>query len=206
MLRFFLFRDKKIILFLNTQPAFMLVCNFSPFPVLQNDRILLREILDEDVDAMFVLRSDNEAMKYIDRPRAKTIADAQEQVNKIKTGLITNDSIAWAITLKGHDEMIGNIGYWNMDKANYRSELGYMLQPKQHRKGIMNEAIGLVIDYGFKKLKLHSICANVNPANEASKKILEKNGFVKEAYFRENYFYDGRFLDSLIYSLLTPLR
>lgn len=184
----------------------MLVCNFSPFPVLQNERLLLREVLDADVNAMFVLRSDTTAMQFIDRPIAKTITDAQEQIDKIRAGLVANDGIAWAICLKRTDEMIGYIGFWNMDKANYRTEFGYMLQPTHHRKGIMNEAIGLVVDYGFRHMKLHSIGANVNTSNEASKKILEKNGFVQEAFFKENYFYEGRFLDSLIYSLLTPLR
>jgi len=51
-------------------------------------------------------------------------------------------------------------------------------------------------------MKLHSIEANVNPLNEKSKKVLERVGFKKEAYFRENYLFDGKFLDSVIYSLL----
>jgi ribosomal-protein-alanine N-acetyltransferase len=60
----------------------------------------------------------------------------------------------------------------------------------------------LVLKYGFEVLKLHSIEANVNPENIASIKLLEKNNFVREAYFRENYFYNGKFLDSAIYSLV----
>jgi ribosomal-protein-alanine N-acetyltransferase len=37
-------------------------------------------------------------------------------------------------------------------------------------------------------------------------KLLEKNGFVKEAYFKENYYYDGKFIDSIIYSLITRVQ
>jgi ribosomal-protein-alanine N-acetyltransferase len=52
-------------------------------------------------------------------------------------------------------------------------------------------------------MKLHSIEAHVNPNNIASIKLLEKNGFIREAYFKEDYFYDGKFLDTAVYSLLT---
>jgi ribosomal-protein-alanine N-acetyltransferase len=80
------------------------------------------------------------------------------------------------------------------------------LQPQQQQKGIMLEAMVAALDYGFSLMRLHSVVANVNPANEASKKLLEKNNFVKEAYFKEDYFFDGRFLDSAVYSLLTPIK
>ena len=70
----------------------------------------------------------------------------------------------------------------------------------------MDEAMKGVLQYGFETMKLHSVEANVNPGNNASTKVLEKNGFVKEAYFKENYYYNGKFIDSAIYSLLTPYR
>ena len=90
-----------------------------------------------------------------------------------------------------------------MQKEHYRAEIGYLLHPDYQQKGIMDEALKAVIKYGFETMQLHSIEANVNPANAASMKLLEKNGFVKEAYFKENYFYNGQFLDSVIYSLLN---
>ena len=62
----------------------------------------------------------------------------------------------------------------------------------------------VVLDYGFNTLKIHSLEANVNPGNAASIKLLERNGFVREAYYRENYYYNGHFLDSAIYSLINP--
>jgi ribosomal-protein-alanine N-acetyltransferase len=59
-----------------------------------------------------------------------------------------------------------------------------------------------MVRFGFNEINLHSIEANVNPANERSKKVLEKIGFKREAYFRENYLFNKKFLDSIIYSLL----
>jgi ribosomal-protein-alanine N-acetyltransferase len=47
---------------------------------------------------------------------------------------------------------------------------------------------------------LHSIEATVNPGNLASIKLLERCGFVREAYYREKYYNKGKFIDSAIYS------
>jgi ribosomal-protein-alanine N-acetyltransferase len=52
-------------------------------------------------------------------------------------------------------------------------------------------------------MKLHSIEAIIDPANISSEKVLQKNGFVKEAHLRENDFFNGRFLDTVIYSSLN---
>jgi ribosomal-protein-alanine N-acetyltransferase len=60
------------------------------------------------------------------------------------------------------------------------------------------------LKYGFNTVGLHSIEANIAPENIASARLLEKAGFVREAYFRENLFFNGRFLDTVIYSILAP--
>lgn len=181
----------------------MLSPNFDPFPTLQTHRLVLRRIIEEDAPALYTLRSDLQVMKFIDRPMATSIYDALLLIGKIDESLIQNDGITWAISEKKNDRLIGTIGYWRLDKPNYRAEIGYMLMPGWQGKGLMQESISMVIKYGFEKMQLHSIEANVNPLNQLSKNILEKNGFVQEAYFKENYYYDGKFLDSLIYSLLN---
>lgn len=78
-----------------------------------------------------------------------------------------------------------------------------MLLPENQGKGILSEAIKEVVKYGFDVMKLHSIEAIINPENIGSEKVLQKNGFVKEAHLKENEFYEGRFLDTVIHSILN---
>ena len=167
---------------------------------------MLRQVTKEDADRFLFLRSDERVMRYIDRDPVKTREDALELIEKITDNLNSNEGITWAICFKHAPQLIGTIGFWKADKANHRAEIGYMLDPEQQGKGIMQEAMKAALDYAFNTMKLHSIEANVNKDNTASMKLLEKNNFVKEAYFRENYYFNGKFLDSVIYSLLTPLR
>jgi ribosomal-protein-alanine N-acetyltransferase len=182
----------------------MLDLLFSPFPLLNTDRLQLRQISMDDAAEILTLRSDTRVMQYLDRPALLNIDEAKEMVGKIEKALADNAGITWAIALKDDPELIGTIGFWKINKDDHRGEIGYMLHPAFQGKGIMMEAMKLVLEYGFQRMKLHSVEANVNPGNLASIKLLGKNHFIQEAYFRENYYYNGKFLDSAIYSLLAP--
>jgi ribosomal-protein-alanine N-acetyltransferase len=181
----------------------MLNLNFTPFPVLYTERLMLRNFTKNDANDLFKLRSDKKVMQFIDRPMATTVSDAADHINKIQEFLKNKYGITWAISLKNNKRLIGTVGLWRIIHEHYRAEIGYMLHTDFHAKGIMHEAMKPVLDYGFNIMNLHSVEANVNPDNKASINLLEKNGFVREAYFKENYYYNGKFLDSMIYSLLA---
>jgi len=180
----------------------MLNFNFTPFPVIETERLILRRITNDDVNEVFELRSNPETMKYIPRPLVKTTEDALEHVAMIEEKITSNIGVNWGITLKGDFKVLGIIGYYRMQPENYRAEIGYMLLPDFHGKGIISEAVKRLIAYGFDDLKLHSIEAVIDPENFASEKVLQKCGFVKEAHLKESEFYEGKFLDKVIYSLL----
>ena len=143
-------------------------------------------------------------MRYIDRPLAQTTEDALALIQLITDMLQKNEAITWGIFRKEGSSLLGTIGFWRIQKEHYRAEIGYLLHPTLQGQGLMQEAVKAVLQYGFETMQLHSVEANVNPANAASIKLLERSGFLREAHFKENYFYNGRFLDSLIYSLLAP--
>ena len=176
--------------------------SFLPFQNLESDRLLLRQITNDDVSEIFELRSSAETMKYIPRPLVTNHEEALTHIKMIQDKIEKNEGINWAITLKGNDKFIGIIGHYRIRWEHYRSEIGYMLLPEYRGKGIITEAIQLMVDYGFNQMKMHSLEAIIDPANTASARVLEKNGFVKEAHLKENEFFDGKFLDTVIYSLV----
>jgi ribosomal-protein-alanine N-acetyltransferase len=185
----------------------MLEVNFSPFPEIETERLLLRTIKMSDAPELFRMRSLEQTMQYIGKEKMEIIEEAEALLMKMLDTLQNNEGIQWCITLKEKpDSLIGMIGHWRLIKEHYRAELGYMLHPDFWRKGIMKEAVQAAIDYGFNTMKLHSIEAHINPANTASAAVLEATGFVREAYFKEDFYYKGKFTDTAIYSLLTPLK
>lgn len=180
----------------------MLDFNFSPFPIIETERLVLDRLTNKDVQEVFELRSNPENMKYIPRPLVKDNEDALELIRTIDEKIDTNEGINWGVRFKNDSKLIGIIGYYRMQPENYRAEVGYILSPDHHGKGIVTEAVERLIKYGFEDLKLHSIEAVIDPENYASEKVLQKCGFVKEAHLKEVQFWEGKFIDKVIYSLL----
>lgn len=183
----------------------MIEIRFDTFPTLTTERLILRAVKDDDAEALFTLRANPNVMRHIGRPLAKTIEEAQKLIDGFKTVENDGTAVVWAITVKGNDKLLGTICIWNLQKQHFRAEVGYMLHPDYWQQGILSEVMAVVLPVGFNQIGLHSIEANVSPENIASRRLLEKFGFVQEAYFKENYYFNGEFLDSVIYSLLAPV-
>lgn len=185
----------------------MLQVNFTPFPEIYTDRLLLRRIRKADIQQLLALRSNDAVMKYIDKENAGTQAEVQELYKKMDDGVEKNEGIVWGITMKEDPALlIGYIGFWRLIKEHYRAEIGYMLLPEFWQKGLMKEAMEKVLDYGFTTMKLHSVEGRINPENIASATLLKSAGFKREAYFKEDYFFKGKFGNTEVYSRLdnTP--
>ncbi|MBN9481757.1 MAG: alanine acetyltransferase [Bacteroidetes bacterium 43-93] len=180
----------------------MLTFTFDPFPIITTERLVLRDVRHSDRDDLFLIRSDEETMKYIPRPIAKTPEDITPVIQMVQDFVTANERINWAITEKGSDKLIGMIGYVRVLPDSHRAEIGYVLNKAYHRTGIMMEALKAVMDYGFEGMKLHSVEAVINPENTASCRLVEKYGFTKDAYFRDYINHNDRFVDAVVYSFL----
>jgi [ribosomal protein S5]-alanine N-acetyltransferase len=184
----------------------MLQTKFQPFPELVTERLLLRQVHISDAPELFFLRSDKEVLKYIAREPAKSVEEVKTFIKTINQSIKQGEAVLWGIALRTNPAIIiGSIGFWRLQKENYRSEIGYVLHPHFWKKGIVKEAMQKVLEYGFEKIKLHSVEARIDPANKASQTVLLAAGFIKEGYFLQDYFFKGEFLDTEVYSKLAPL-
>lgn len=175
---------------------------FDEFPVLETSRLILRKILPEDAHGIFAIYSSSEAMKYFGKIPYSSICEADEMILKVTKAYEDKEGIRWGITLKSSDELIGSGGFWKLMKPHVRAEIGYDLNPSYWQKGIMSEAVNAMVEFGFDKMNLHTIEANIDPANTASEKLLLKAGFKKEGHISESYFFNGSFTDTGLYSLI----
>lgn len=91
------------------------------------------------------------------------------------------------IQLKGERKrVVGSVGLDNIVWGGFLSSfLGYKLDRDHWSRGYMTEAVGKIVEFAFSDLLLHRIEANVMPGNNASLKVLEKNGFKYEGLSKE---------------------
>jgi ribosomal-protein-alanine N-acetyltransferase len=172
----------------------MIDVSFTPFPFLTTENYALRNLMPADEQEIFALRSSDEINRYLDRPKANTLDDARNFINKITNGVAENEAIFWVVAPKGESRFLGTICLWKISREEAKAEIGYELLPENHGKGIMQEVIPRVIQFGFEEMRLQTIEAELSPRNLKSIRLLEKNNFKLAEVNEENP-------DSVVYAL-----
>ncbi len=181
-----------------------LSATFATFPALETERLLLRAVTPDDAADMFHIMRDPHVTRYFGSTPMVLENEAAQRIERINLAWQEQTGVRWAITQRGSARLLGTCGYWRLVKPHFWAEIGYELAPKYWGQGIMTEAIGAVLQFGFTTMGLHRVEAQIHPANIGSRRVLEKLGFVQEGYFRENYYeaVDGQFTDTAVFSLL----
>jgi len=157
----------------------MLNLNFTPFPTITTQGLVLRQLQDDDVHELFALRTDERVNRFLDRPVPQSLNDVRKFMAVVNQITQRNEGLYWVITRKNEDRLLGTISLRNFDPEQYQAEIGYELHPDHQGQGIMHDAITHVLAYGFGRLGLQSITADTHPGNLRSIQILERFGFVK---------------------------
>ncbi|MDM1406259.1 GNAT family N-acetyltransferase [Myroides sp. DF42-4-2] len=178
----------------------MLTLDLPTFPVLETDRLRLRQTTLDDVQPIFSMRSSAIVMQYIPVPLATDVKEAEDYIHSLDERMKNKECLNWSITLKETGEMIGTMGFYRMQLQHYRTEVGYMLLPAFYGKGYASEALQRLVDFGLNNLGFHSLEAVIYPENKGSIRVVEKCGFVREAYFKDKEYHNGKFVDTAIYS------
>jgi ribosomal-protein-alanine N-acetyltransferase len=175
-------------------------------PTLITERLRLRPLRSDDAEALFAVFSDAETMRYWSSPPHGSPRLTAEAVEAARASFPAGSGIEWAITRADEDVAVGKIGHWRWQRAHSRSEVGFILRRDLWRQGLATEAMRAVVDWGFDRLQLHSVEAQLDFENVGSQRTLERVGFRKEGCLRQSFF-DGRtFRDTLVYGLLRAER
>ncbi len=176
---------------------------FPEVPVLHTERLELRSITPSDAPAIMKLRGNPEIMKYVPRPLTQSLDEAIQLIREFEAIRERGEGITWGICVKQEQVLVGTIAFLRTKPENFRTEIGYLLDPVYQGQGIMKEAIQRVVSFGFDVMGLHSIEAVVVAENIPSIKVLHKCGFIKEGFLRDYQYFNGGFHNTLIYSLLA---
>jgi ribosomal-protein-alanine N-acetyltransferase len=167
----------------------MLQLNFSPFPILESERLCFRKLTHEDAPEVLALRGNPKTMQFIPRPLIVDIEGALGHIKMINDKIGENLDINWAVTQKENDKCIGIMGFYRTQPEHFRTELGYMILPEHWGKGYVTEAVKTLLNFAFNTLNFHSIEAVIDARHTASERVLQKVGFEKEAHFKPEFDY-----------------
>ncbi len=169
--------------------------------------VRLKNISTDDADRIALLANDPDIANNIAAPGKfpypYTRGDALAFIESARMAYLEGEGIHMCITLNDHITTVGVIGIKHIDLDNKKGEIGYWLGKEFWGKGYAKEAIMLMTGFAFSRLKLNKIYANVLKFNQRSISLLIKLGFKKDAELRANIRYGDKFVDELIYSILS---
>lgn len=101
----------------------------------------------------------------------------------------------YGMFLKHTGEYIGNIGIANINKLHNRGEITYFISPKYWNKGFATEGGRAILAFGFEDLKLKKVAGACMSINPASRRVMEKLGFIYEGTSRCELLKDRKYYD-----------
>jgi len=177
---------------------------FNNWPVLETPRLRLRLLRESDLQDAFNVLSNPKAMKYYGTPPHENIEFTRKQHIEIMLSRFKfRDAASFVITFKGEDKFIGHVNAFQFDRVFKFVELAYIVDPELWGKGIATEAVGRVVEFLRDDMKIHKIRAALFAHNIASKRVLEKVGFVQEGYLRDNVIIDGEFENEYVMAYIA---
>lgn len=176
---------------------------FSRMPVLETERLTLRAMQVSDAEDMYDYAKRPDVTRYLLWRPHTDIAYTRQYLTFLSRRYRIGMHYEWAIVLKESGHMIGTCGFANIDCPNNTAEIGYVLHPDHHGKGIVAEAALRVMRFGFSVLGLHRIEARFMKENTPSEQVMKKLGMHFEGIRREAMLVKGLYRDIGIYAILA---
>ncbi len=177
--------------------------DLTAFPALATERLWLREIVEADAPALFAIHGDPQVMRWFG---SDPIADEAAALRLVKTFAgwrdLVNPGARWGLELRDSPGLIGTCGLFSWNRQWRKCTIGYELAAQAAGQGLMFEALCKILSWGFARMSVNRIDAQIHPDNQPSIKLARRLGFVEEGRLREIARWGGRQHDMLQFSLL----
>jgi ribosomal-protein-alanine N-acetyltransferase len=175
---------------------------------LHGPRVTLRPWrLPEDLDPLFAINGDKEAMRFFPNVHDRAESDAWGQ--RIAANFGDRGYGFWVLELPG-EGLVGVVGLQPVFFDAWFTpavEIGWRIATRMQRRGLAEEAARIALAHGFGPAGLDRIVAFTPPANEPSWRLMEKLGMRREGEFAHPRLPEGHALRThLLYALDRPDR
>lgn len=157
------------------------------YPDIETERVFMRELTREDVEAVYGHFSIPEVTRFMDIEVCKDLKEAEE----IIVFHIEDSGCRYGLFSKENKELIGTCGFhcWSIVDEKTKAKIGFDLSPSYWGRGLMQEALKEVIRIGFDLMKLDYIEATTEIENLQSQKLLKRMEFIQEEDVKDNLLY-----------------
>ena len=172
---------------------------------LRTERLVLRPVREEDVDALTAYRNDPQvaALQDWDLPYEREWAEGLAAAHVGRDDVLPGGRTQIGIECDG--DLVGD-DYLGLHEDGGVAEIGFTLAREHQGKGYATEALAAIVDDLVDRLGVHRVFAQLSPRNEASCRLLERTGFEFECLAPRSYRWRGTWDDNLVYAMSAEQR
>lgn len=170
---------------------------------LATERLDLRALAPADAPALFQLWSNPDVARYSGAAPWSDPRTAVDAVARYARGAEEGRTLLLGIFGRREGRLLGTCSLFDVHAGSRRAAIGYLLDPSAWGHGYATEAVAALLAFGFDRLGLNRIEAGTDPRNVASRRVLERLGFVEEGLQRERWIVNGEKADTLLFGLLA---
>jgi len=168
---------------------------------LVGENVYLSPISLDDVELFAKWMNDFSVTDYTNRSDKVYTLEAERQW--VENEAMKSNYLMSIVTIN-NDEVIGNIGFNEINFINRYGVLGILIGENENRnKGYGTEAIRLLLDFAFNYLNLNSVSLRLLECNERAKRCYEKVGFKECGRVRKCRYLNGKYYDSIYMDILA---
>ncbi|MEC0125591.1 GNAT family N-acetyltransferase [Paenibacillus pabuli] len=177
---------------------------YDQFPILKSDEWILKRIEDQHVNEVFEIYDNDNVFEYCGIIPKHNKDTVKKMIGHFERDYNKRSRVKWGIFANCEpDRLLGIMEAVDFNLKVNMVTIGYFLAESQWGKGIATRAVGMLLEFLFTKVNVNRIQAEVMPANELSKKVLLKNGFIHEGTLRQATLWSGKgIVDLEMYSIL----
>ena len=145
-------------------------------------RLILRKPRAEDAPLIFAAYAqDPDVTRYLTFRPHRDLNDTHEAIGRFLENWHTGKSYSWLIFRRDPEELIGAIAAREDQGIN----VGYLLAHPFWGQGFMSEALGVIVEWAFSAPSIFRVWAVCDLENDASARLLERNGFRQEGVLKK---------------------
>ncbi|MHA7583392.1 GNAT family N-acetyltransferase [Paenibacillus vandeheii] len=177
---------------------------YDQFPILKSDELVLKKIEDQHVNEVFEIYDNENVFEYCGIIPKHNKDTVKKMIGHFERDYNKRARVKWGIFATNEPErLLGIIEVVDFNPKVNMVTIGYFLAESHWGKGIATQSVEVLLEFLFTKVNVNRIQAEVMPANEHSKKVLLKNGFIHEGTLRQATLWSGKgIIDLEVYGIL----
>lgn len=176
---------------------------FNGLPILKSDYITLNKIKENNLEEVFEIYNNDRVFEFCGIIPKHNKDTVKKMIGHFERDYLKKTRVKWGIFHNENEKLVGIIEAQDFNQKVNMVTIGYFLAESNWGKGIATQSVRLLSEFFFKEVNVNRIQAEVMPLNVNSKKVLLKNGYLKEGTLRQATLWSGKgIVDLEIYGLL----